>query len=53
MKDEITINLRALEGDTRLKLEILLDTQLNGIPDDVNEEALEILRNFDEEKYDG
>ena len=44
--DEITINLRALDERTREKLEELLDVQLNDIPDDTNDEALEDLRNF-------
>ena len=46
MKDEITINIRALDEMTREKLERLLDEQLNVIPDDTNDQALEILQQF-------
>lgn len=49
MKDEITINLRALNQECRDKIEAILDEQLNGVPDDTNEEALEDLRNFKED----
>lgn len=49
MKDTITINLRGLDEKTRHSFERLLDEQLNLVPDDMNEEALEDLRNFEEE----
>ena len=46
MKDEITINIRALDELAKEQLERLLDVQLNIIPDDTNEQALEDLRQF-------
>jgi len=48
MQDEITINLRALDKKIRDKIEELLDKQLEGVPDEVNEEALDVLRKFEE-----
>lgn len=46
MKDTITINLKALTQDTRDKISQLIDGDLNLIPDEQNEEALESLREF-------
>jgi hypothetical protein len=48
MEDTITISLRALNQECRDKIEKILDTQLNVVPDEINEEALETLRNFSE-----
>jgi hypothetical protein len=45
--DTITINLRALSEDVRNQIDNILDKQLNSVPDEMNEEALEILRNFE------
>lgn len=49
MKDTITINLRGLNQECRDKIEKLLDEQINAVPDETNEEALEDLRNFSED----
>ncbi|MGR3218970.1 MAG: hypothetical protein ACUZ8H_04010 [Candidatus Anammoxibacter sp.] len=48
MTDQITINIRALDERTLEKLETLLDEQLNIIPDDTNDQALEDIRQFED-----
>jgi hypothetical protein len=48
MEDSIIINLRVLNQECRDKIEKILDTPLNVVPDEVNEEVLEVFRNFSE-----
>lgn len=45
-RDEITINLRALSSNSLTRLENIIDEDLNDVPDEDNEEALETLREF-------
>lgn len=49
MEDQITLNLRGLSQEVRNKIEMLLDKQLNAVPDETNEKALDVLRNFNEQ----
>lgn len=49
MQDEVIINLRALSPEIIAKFIRLIDEQLNVVPDDVNEAALETLQNFNED----
>jgi ribosomal protein S7 len=46
--DEITINIRALGKGERDKIEAIIYKSLKLIPDKTNEEAVMILRNFDD-----
>ena len=46
--DEITVNLKALNKDERDKIEAIIYKSLKLIPDKTNEEAVMILRNFDD-----
>jgi len=48
MNDTIEINLRGLTEKNRDTLEKILDEQLNVCPDEINEQALEDVRNFEE-----
>lgn len=49
MKEEITINLRALDPISMAEIHKILFEQNKLVPDETNEEALEIIRNFKEE----
>lgn len=49
MQDQITINLRALDEEARLKIEMILEKQLGLVPDETNEDALDVIRLFKED----
>jgi hypothetical protein len=48
MKDEIVINLRALNQEQRDNIYGVIDQACNDVDDETNEEALEILMDFTE-----
>lgn len=49
MEDQITINLRALSEEARIKIMWILDQQYNLVEDETNKEAIDILMNFQED----
>lgn len=51
MNDEITINLRALTENALVRISNIIDEELNAIPNETNEESLDIINEFINSEY--